>query len=752
MVIAVTMGLAAHSLANPLDPAGSLPAPEARATAPATAAEPDQATKARIVEAYGKLPLSFEANQGQTDGRVKYLARGPGYMLLLTSTETVLLLRTQRSAVSSRQSARKDEVNKGDQRSRAVLRMQLVGANPHPKISGQDKLPGKSNYFIGNDPEKWYTNIPTYAKVRYKDVYPGIDLIYYGNQRQLEYDLVVAPGADIKAITLIFEGAEKLEINEQGDLVLHIAGGKVMQRAPILYQEINGMKQPINGHYVLQGNDRVAFQVGAYDVNRPLVIDPVVLTYSSYLGGTLIDLGRDIAVDGNGNAYVTGSTDTDEGQATPFPITPNPGAFDTTFNGVRDVFVTKVNPAGNALVYSTYLGGNGIDEGQGIALEPLCPLNCSASVTGFTTSTDFPTPGAFQTVFGGVRDAFMTRLNATGSALTYSTYLGGSLIDTGNDIAVDGGGSAYVTGATDTSELGVPPFPIASFQATFGGVTDAFVTKIDPSQAGAASLIYSSYLGGSLIDIGNGIAVDATGSAYVTGATDTDQGQVNPFPIIPGALQTTFGGVTDAFVAKVNAAGSALTYSTYLGGSLIDIGNDVFVDALGNAYLTGSTNSGGATPFPTTVGAFDIVLGGLTDAFVTKVNTAGSALVYSTFIGGSLLDRGFGIAVDGVGNAYITGSTDSAADFPTADTPFQPTFGGVLDAFVTKLNTTGSALSYSTFLGGALIDQGNAIALDPLDDAYVAGSTDTSEFAFPPFPIASFQATFGGVTDAFVLL
>jgi len=377
IAIVVMLALGVDSVGAPLDPAGMLPDPVARKTPPVILPEPDAATKARIVGAYGKLPLSFEANHGQTDAQVKYLARGRGYTLFLTGTEAVLVLRNQPSALSDQQSARTGKTKKTQKPSRTMLRMQLVGANPHPKVVGLNKLPGKSNYFIGNDPKKWRTNVPNYARVKYQDVYAGIDLIYYGNQRQLEYDLVVAPGADLKAITLAFDGADKLEINDQGDLVLQTPAGQVIQHAPIIYQESNGVKQAINGHYVLRGKHQVGFHVATYDATRPLIIDPVLI-YSSYLGGSLIDVGNGISVDAAGNAYVTGSTDSGTGD---FPTTA--GAFDTTFGGVTDAFVAKVNAAGDALLYSSFLGGSNIDQGQDIALEPACPMNCSAYVTGF---------------------------------------------------------------------------------------------------------------------------------------------------------------------------------------------------------------------------------------------------------------------------------------------------------------------------------------------------------------------------------
>ena len=536
----------------PLDPAGMLPAPLAQVPAPAILPEPDAATKARIVEVYGKLPLSFEANHGQTDGLVKYVARGRGYTLFLTPTEAVLVLKNQPLAVSDQQSARTDQTKNPSQ---TALRMQLVGANPHPKIAGLDKLPGKSNYFIGNDPKKWRTNVPNYARVRYQNVFPGVDLVYYGKQRQLEYDFVIAPGADPTAITLAFEGADKLEIDDRGNLVLQIPHGQVIQHAPVIYQEMDGDRQPINGHYVLKGNHHVAFQIGAYDVRRPLIIDPVVLTYSSYLGGTNADIGNDIAVDAAGNAYVTGSTVSEA--PTPFPTTA--GAFQTALasSGFTDAFVTKLNPAGTALVYSTYLGGGNSDFGQGIAVD----VANNAYVTGSTASaapTAFPTtPGAFQTALANaaaVTDAFITKLNPTGGGaadLVYSTYLGGGAGDVGNDIAIDGVGNVYVTGSTASSALIPPPFPTADspFQPTLGGDTDAFVSKLNPAGGGAADLVYSTYLGGLNSEIGRGIALDPMDNAYVTGETDTSETDVPPFPI--ASFQDNFGGVTDAFISKI---------------------------------------------------------------------------------------------------------------------------------------------------------------------------------------------------------
>jgi len=671
--------------------------------------------QARVSEAYGKLPLHFEANRGQTHDDVRFLSRGPGYGLYLTAGEAVLVLARPNPDV--------------------VLRMSFVGVAPKPRVSGLEELPGKANYFIGNDPAKWQTNVPTYAKVQYRDVYPGIDVVYYGNQRQLEYDFVVAPGADPQRIVLDFKGVERLEIDAQGELLMHAAGGAIRQHKPVIHQDIDGMRREIAGAYVMKSAHQVAFQVAAYDKTRPLVIDPV-LSYSTYLGGSGGDEGWGIAVDTLGNAYVTGST-----SSTNFPT--NLGSFQTAFGGgYADAFVTKLNATGSALVYSTYLGGSGSEGGGfGIAVDSLG----NAYVTGGTASTDFPvTPGAFQTALAGGSDAFVTKLDATGSALLYSTYLGGSGGEGGMfRIAVDSLGNAYVAGHTASTDF---PVTVGAFQTAFVGNVAAFVTKLN---ATGSALFYSTYLGGSTIQIGGGdfkegiaIAVDSLGNAYVAGGTTS-----NTFPTTPGAFQTTFGGgLADAFATKLNPTGSALLYSTYLGGSGYEQAFGIAVDTLGNAYVTGET---GSIDFPTTVGAFQTAFGGNSDAFVTKLNATGSALLYSTYLGGgSGYEQAFGIAVDTLGNAYVSGSTTST-NFPTTLGAFQTTFGGgLIDAFATKLNATGSALLYSTYLGGSGIDEGLGIALDTLGNAYVTGLTFSTNFPTTP---GAFQTAFGGVEDAFVV-
>ena len=454
------------------------------------------ASNEQLAQAYGQIPLSFEANQGQTDAQVPFLAHGDGYALFLTSTAAVLSLQkpAELGTGSPAALAPADGV---------ALRMQLVGARAAPAVQGVDRLAGMSNYLIGNDPSHWHTAIPTYSRVAYQGVYPGIDLVYYGNQRQLEYDFTVAPGADPGVIRLAFQGAESVALDGQGNLVLHTAGGDVVEHAPVLYQEGAAGQQAVFGRYVLQGAGQVGFEAGAYDQSRPLVIDPV-LSYSTYLGGSGEDYGRGIAVDASGSAYITGNT-----SSTNFPTTP--GVFQTTRRGEYNVFVAKLNAAGTALAYSTYLGGSQDDYGYGIAVDSAG----SAYIVGDTLSRNFPiTPGAFQTTDRGAANVFLTKLNAAGSALVYSTYLGGSGNDNGNGIAVDAAGNAYVTGAAGSSDF---PTTAGAFQTTNHASSrnrNAFVAKLN---ATGTALVYSTYLGGSNDDYGSGIAVDASGSAYVTG-------------------------------------------------------------------------------------------------------------------------------------------------------------------------------------------------------------------------------------------
>ena len=720
---------------------GTLPRSSSIRTTPAAATEPLESPKAagfetQVREADAKRALSFEANHGQTDSRVQFLARGSGYTLFFTPREAVLTLRNAANPRSATQNPRLQAHPQSGIRSResAVLRMQLVGANPEPQVTGLDERPGRSNYFIGRDPQNWRTDIPHYGKVKCEGVYPGVDVIYYGNGRQLEYDFVVAAGADPAVIRISFAGAEQMRLDGDGELVLGVAGGEIRQQKPVIYQEVAGVKREVAGRYVMKGDNQVGIEVAAYDAGRPLVIDPV-LVYSSYLGGSSIDDGIGIAVDSDGHAYVSGRT-----ESTGFPITP--GAFQTANAGGSDAFVTKLAPDGEALIYSTYLGGSSFDQGRGIAVD----RDGHAYVTGRTESTDFPiTPGAFQTANAGGSDAFVTKLSHRGTALIYSTYLGGSSGEIGLGIALDRNGQAHVTGSTDSTDFPTTP---GAFQTTAPGSGDAYVAKLN--RRGTA-LDYSTYLGGSIVtpsprpggehgDFGRGITVDSEGHAFVTGDTDSAD-----FPTTPDAFQTANAGGLDAFVTKLNRRGSDLVYSTYLGGSDLDFGLAIAVDRGGRAHVSGRTDS---IDFPTTPGAFQTAYAGGSDAFVTKLNRRGTAPVYSTYLGGSDFDQSDdeGIALDRDGHAYVSGFTGST-DFPTTPGALQTANAGAPDVFVTKLTRRGTALVYSTYLGGSNHDVGGGIEVDRDGRAYVTGITFSADFPTTP---GAFQTAFAGSIDAFV--
>src|SRR5215208_6646147 len=536
-----------------------------------------QMSEKEALDAYGKLPLSFVPNEGQsTDEAVRYYAQGAGYGFFFTKEGATL------------------SFAEGKGRGHA-LGLDFLGANPHATLTARKRLPGKVNYLVRDDPAKWQQGLPTHAELLYGGLWPGIDMAARGEGGKLKYEFLLQPGSSVEDVRLAYRGAEGLSVGAGGQLLGRTALGVLKDAGPLSYQRMGGERVPVESRYKLEGDGSYGFAVGAYDPRYPLVIDPG-LDYSTFLGGTTEDSGVGIAVDGEGRAYVTGTT-----LSANYPTTP--GAFDTTFNGREDAFVTKLNASGSALAYSTFLGGSDLDQGLGIAVR-----EGRVYVTGRTESPNYPTtPGAFDTTFNGNRDAFVTKLNASGSALVYSTFLGGSDLDQGESIAVDREGRVYVTGLTQSAD----------------------------------------------------------------------------FPTTLGAFDRTFNGPNDAFVTKLNASGSALAYSTFLGGSDIDLGGDIAVSGRGSAYVTGFT---GSADYPTTSGAFDTSYNGSIDAFVTKLNASGAALAYSTFLGGSDQDEGLGIAVDGEGRAYVTGQTRSA-NYPTTPGAFDTTFNGNRDAFVTKLRT-----------------------------------------------------------------
>jgi hypothetical protein len=682
--------------------------------------------------AYGRLPLAFEANQGQFAAPVDFQASGSGYTLGLTAQQAHLDL------------------------GGAALNLQLVGANPSAPAIGLDQLVTKTNYLVGSDPSQWHTNIPNFGRVEYQNVYPGIDVAYYGNQGQLEYDFLVAPGANPGLIRLSIQGAQSVALDGQGNLVLHEAGGDVIEQAPVVYQDVGSVRQSVAGKFVLQGNT-VGFQVGAYDPSRPLVIDPT-LSYSTFIGGRSSAMFA-IAVDSTGDAYVTGTSNSEP-------------------------FVAKLNAAGSALVYQTFLGGSdGLPLAQGTSIA--VDASGDAYLTGHPGANFPTTANAFsQTASNG----FVSVLDPTGASLLYSSYIPGVILESFQSsfampagIAIDGSGDAFVTGAAGTGFTTTA----GAFQSALGAgaASNAFLAEFNPKLSGSASLVYGTYLGGGGTDAGTGVAVDSSGNPYVTGFTNSSN-----FPTTAGAFQTSLGGDYDIFVAKFNPAlsGSAsLVYSTYLGGSGRDgfppetlrfgtgvravafdvTGPAIAVDSSGDAFVAGDTFS---TNFPTTSGAYEPSVGSLSngcDAFVTKLNPTGSGLVYSTYLGPSSPGgesfavgdntRATSIVVDASGNAYVTGLTRSTA-FPVTSNAIQSTLTGTLvnigtakkpkwiveyslaEAFVTTLNATGSSLLFSTYLGGQYDDFGLGLALDSAGNTYVAGVASSTDF---PTTAGSYQPT-----------
>ncbi len=646
-------------------------------------------------------PLRFEPNVGQVDGRVNFLSRGANYSLLLSPTEAIL------------------ELPRVDENVEAI-RMELVGANPAAVAKGVNLLRSFSNYFIGNNKHLWRQNVPHFAKVEFENVYPGINLAYYGNEGRMEYDFIVLPGGNVESIQVRYRGIDKVEIDNQGDLVLHSQDLVIRQEKPTVYTLNSGVKAPVSCAYIVKNGNEIRFQLEKFDARKVIVIDPAV-TFSSYLGGTESDEGTAIAVDSSGNIYLTGFT-----LSSDFPKL---RAVQSRNRGGQDAFVAKILVDGN-LSYVTYLGGDGRDEGMGIAADAAG----NAYVTGETQSANFPTRQAFQSTLRGPNDAFIVKLNDSGSQLLYSTYFGGSSGEAAAAITVDSIGNMYLAGGTDSLD-----FPLVHpFQSGFGGSSDAFVCKLNSS---GSALIYSSYLGGNGGDAAYSIALDISGKAYLAGITDSTN-----FPVAH-AFQQKFGGLFDAFVAKVSEAGSTLVFSSYLGGRGFDAAHGIAVSSSNKAHIAGFTNS---KNFPTKR-PFQRSRGGTSlDAFVVKMNRSGNSLVYSTYFGGSQgPDAGRSIAVDRKGNAYVTGKADSD-DFPVLKSLQRYNNGAshAGDAFVAKFNRIGK-LKYSTLVGGDFDETGLGIAVDSLGTAYITGTTDS--FNFPVFQ--PFQEEKSGTllpTDAFV--
>lgn len=649
-----------------------------------------------------QLPLAFVPNLGQTNAAVHFQAHDLGRTLYFTKNSVVLVLPVEADSAP------------------LTAALEFKDANAASLISGGEYLSGVVNYIVGDDPASWRTNLPTFSSITYRELYPGIDLHYDGASGQLKGTYTVAPGADPAQIRWHFAGAAALAIDRvTGDLLVKLASvettlvSSLVERAPVAWQEVNGQRVPVTARYVLEGG-YAGFALGAYNPRLPLVIDPT-LVYSTYLGGSNFDTAEGMVIDSHGNVYVTGTT----------------GSHDFISGAVagEDAYVLKINAAGSALVYSTILGGSIDDEGTDIGIDSAG----QAYITGYTDSPDFPTQNAAQsacsTYFGACTgEAFLAKLSADGSALLYSTYHGGSMGEDAEGVAVVDAENVYIVGSTSSAN-----FPTRNaLQPALGGVVDAFVARFDTTKNGIDSLVYSTYLGGSLSDYGSSIAVDVGGNVYLSGNTISTN-----FPT-QAAFQATNHGNVDTFLVKLNPSGSSLVYSTYLGGSGEDNSYDIAVDGSGQVHVTGSTTS---TNFPTHKPLQSTNLGWM-DVFVTKLNAGGSALVYSTYLGGESADLGYGITTDGLGNAYVTGNTSSAT-FPMKDT--LQAYGGDGDAFITKLNAGGELL-YGTLLGGAQADYGDSVAVDGSGNAYVAGFTFSTDFP----TLNPLQPANKGSTDLFV--
>lgn len=667
------------------------------ANVPASPA-PSDPSAVEALENYGKLPLYFEPNRGQVDARVRFLARLPELTVYLTDEEAVIRLRRLKS---NRHGAEpKQETPRSEE---ATVRMKLAGPHRAPRINGSDKQAGIVNYFLGNDPSQWRTNVPLYRKVVYEGAYPGVDLVYYGNRERFEFDFVVQPGADPNAVRLEFSGMDQLKLTPEGDLALPNGLGDLRFHKPVMYQERGGNRMPVEGSYRLLADRRVGFDVAAYDRKLPLVIDPT-LVYSTLLGGnTHISGGYNIAVSSSGNAFVTGQT-----IANDFPVVNAfqpyrvPGGMDWLFPS-PDAFVTKLNESGSDLVYSTYIGGRSGETGLGIDVDS----SGNAYVAGLTSSPDFPVQNAAQgSLAADFRDLFLTKLNATGTGLVYSTFLGGNSLESadGNLVAVNRQtGEAYVTGTTWSDDFPV----LAPYQPVLSGCTDVIVAKY--SASGVKK--FATYLGGAECEYGQAIALDPSSNVYLTGYTES-----NNFPVTVGVVQPVRRDLWDLFVTKMKPDGSALVYSTYLGGSGEDYGYDIAVRSSGSAYVTGYTRS---TDFPVTAGAVQAAPSGGENAFVTRLNPSATSLTLSTYLGGRKSDNSYSIAVQETsGNIVVTGYTYSD-DFPIASA-LQPQKGGQDNA---AYRTTNSGASWSGADSGIAAPKASAFSIHPTHPLVILAAT-----------------------------
>jgi len=658
--------------------------------------------KAALKRSYGRLPLYFARNDGQTDKSVRFYEKGAGHSTFFTDEGVVLSLVK-------------------DKKARAV-KLSFAGANKDIDVIADNPLETRVNYFTGKDQSKWRRDVPVYGSVIYKGVYKNIDVKFYGNNNKIEHDIIVKAGGNPQEVIFSYDGVESIAVADNGNLEVTLADGKLIEQKPFIYQEIGGKRVEVQGSYRIisrqgEGHASYGFNVASYDRTRELVIDPV-LNYSTYIGGSASDFARDIAVDSTGAVYITGWT-----LSPNFPVL---GPLQSFYGGgivSGDVFVTKINPAGTAIVYSTYLGGNADEEGLAIAVD----ASGNAYVTGYTQSFNFPVFKAFQAVFGGgVKDAFVAKIAPAGNALVFSTYIGGLGSEKSKGIAVDAVGNVFLTGWTSSFN-----FPVLNaVQPLFGGIKDAFVLKMRPPGLG---LVYSTFLGGTDVDGGRAITLDATGAAYVAGHSWS----VN-FPL-KNPIQGVFGGIKDVVVFKLVPAGNALVFSTYIGGTGAEKSKGIALDSTGSIYVTGWTSS---PDFPV-LNPIQGALSGVQDTFVVKMAPPGRRFLYSTYLGGTDSDSGRDIAVDSTDAVYVAGHSWSS-DYPLLN-PLQGMFGGTRDAVITKIDSAGTNLLFSTYLGGGGDDTARGIAIDSSNAVYVAGGTTSINF-----PIVNpIQGTNAGLNDAF---
>jgi hypothetical protein len=734
----------------------------------ATSAARPAASSAELANAYRRSGLSFQQNEGQTDAQVRYLARGAGYALFLTPQQAVIALRNSPTPRSKRdprvrpvRPARQPHHDEG-----SVISLELAGANTNPTMSGIDQLPGHVNYFTGSNPKNWRTNVPSFSAVKYQAVYPGIDLVFYGNQRRLEYDLIVAPGADPSQIAFDIRGAKNLRINANGDLAMQVAKGEVDLQKPTIYQERDGQRKEVAGNYAIAGNGSVKVVVDKYDATQPLVIDPV-LDYSTFLGGSSDDIANGIAVDAAGDAYVAGTT-----MSTDFPTAGAGATYQGSSKSIPSVFIAEFNPTATApLLNSTYLGGTGGEEGTAIAIDG----SGNIYVTGQTFSFDFPTTGnaliQSPLIVNDAGIAFLTVLN--GSSLVYSSYLGGGEGDEGWGVAADANGQAYVSGQAYPSSFNVGAANTFSSSLTNANGS-AFLARIDTTKAGAASLAYYTFLsgtgagilnpGGFPAEVAFAVAVDSNQNAYVTGYTtsqDYPTSTSNTNTYQPTLSYVPANGVV--FLTEINTAvtgAPSLVYSSFVASPTAGGSGDIaFGIALGPtagvAYLATAVTAPGYPTTPTSFRPTPPSANG--SGAITLINTTASGaagLQYSTFFGGENSDTTTSIKVDSAGNVYASGNT-SSAQLPVSPGAFIATRTNPNgEGYVLKLNPGGNGAAdrlYASYLGGSgdgtNADLAQGIAIDSNMNGYVTGQTVSSDF---PHTSGVAFTSLNGPSDAYV--